>query len=647
MDVGSLYCAPSLESLDPKLSMLFFHDAFTPSPSLECSLALPHRLNKHSAPQIWEISDFLSAEECDALIDRVQASVRPLGRYAPRDRLLAFDVNDRLLDLLQTRLHHSDSLTQRLASHGMVEPYGFAPPTKWHPHMSLNPCLRFTRFRDAQFTTSSQYCRSTFTLLVYLNDSSSETEFLLSDPVTSSGQADLVYCGLTVDEELAHLGTSGRRIHIRPEKGKAVLFDQRLLHKSTPLSDDSPKWVLRADVLLMGSPIETTDGKSTQSASPVFLETQRLCRELFRQAQYLELNDLSVEANALYERCLNLRQAPHLLTAVPVHLRVHLTPLSVARPVPFTSLAFVSRNGRSCTFEASQGLSEVDVWPLIYLSALYMLYQETQSLELEPEEVSDDKKQSGQRQRVVQRDLERVRQKRNQALQRERDQALQRERQRALQGERKRAWANMCAQLSDALELKLGDGPPPLKLRRIESVQKRIAELTEEHGRLTEDTMEAQVEFVEELAESFMEPTWNERDWTASPKPCPAGVTVDLALVKTTFRETLEGSYCGLCDPDDWIDPEEMDILSKSELSVNVGAFVLCATGIQRTYPNGLSGRLSVQAPAVVFNHASCQCEKVWVEKDTVELKHRVWFTFDFSVQGSRITLVAEPHVTV
>ena len=180
------------------------------------------------------IVDFLSPDECQALIAQLEAAGigATAALYPP-----SYRNNDRLV------LDDSDlaaRLYARIAAHApetLVEPAaeGDGQPTIWRRER-LNPRFRCCRYRDGQSFTihrDGEYHagpreRSRLTFMIYLNDGS---EF--------SGGATRYYRDRSGQELLRS---------VTPRRGACIVFDHALWHDGEAVFHGT-KYVLRSDVI--------------------------------------------------------------------------------------------------------------------------------------------------------------------------------------------------------------------------------------------------------------------------------------------------------------------------------------------------------------------------------------------------------------
>jgi hypothetical protein len=170
---------------------------------------------------LFVIHDFLSAEECERLIERSETlgyKVATLnGELVPELR------NNARLIVEDAEL--AGSLWERARP---------LLPERRGPWLvdGLNPRFRFYRYSAAEaFAAHSDGCirlgsfrESKLTFMVYLND------------VAKGGQTRFFGPGAAV------------RFEVRPERGKALVFEHRLIHEGAEVVDGQ-KYVLRSDVM--------------------------------------------------------------------------------------------------------------------------------------------------------------------------------------------------------------------------------------------------------------------------------------------------------------------------------------------------------------------------------------------------------------
>ena len=259
----------SIENLDPKASTIFFCDDSISSSTTPLSLACPLIVdNNEQTVKAWTISNFLSQEECKQIIQVTsQSSDFNVCNYnTDISKLLTFDQNDILLGRLQKRLDN-DRCFQRMQQHGWIQPYGFFSHLyKWdNDTKRINPCLRISKYnigghqdwhRDAQYTCLEQ--RSNYTLLIYLSSSETgDTVFLDVDEsyVQQHNLHRALFSGNTMQKEMQLLHdfkVPTKTYTVKPKAGTAVIFSQRLIHRSRESHVD--KWILRTD--LVASPTQ-------------------------------------------------------------------------------------------------------------------------------------------------------------------------------------------------------------------------------------------------------------------------------------------------------------------------------------------------------------------------------------------------------
>ena len=295
-----------------------------------CTKASRHEMLDY---EIWIIDNFISENQCNNIINACCNKGFEHLEYRNSERLI-FE-NKELTQLIEERLAN-DMFIERL-NLNKVKPYGFDNGVTWSKNTSdINPCLRVNKYnvgqgfdvhRDAQYTESI-IKKSNYTLLIYLNDNNGNTEFFI--PINEYKNN-----GYTVEEELEKFKFA--TFPVIPVTGRAVIFDQRLLHKGN--ITDKTKYVMRTDLLCCG----------VQSSVVEKSRIQDLCKSLFRQAQYQELLEKQqiihkgFNTTKLYEICIGLRQTPNTIS-YPNHLNKHLKNLSINTDITST-LHLASRNG--------------------------------------------------------------------------------------------------------------------------------------------------------------------------------------------------------------------------------------------------------------------------------------------------------------
>lgn len=321
-------------------------------------------LNNHI---IWKIDHFLVDEECDEMIQSCETvGFKKLENYDTHyrdsERLLVFDNNQQLMNTINKRLnkHVLSKLNKE-----KIKPYGFfTNHYEWSDINGVNQCLRISKYnnsngfnyhRDAQYTANDT--RSVYSLVIYLSNTEGDIAF-----VTTTNSHD----GKTIDEEIKYMDKS---ITIKPKKGTALIFDQRLIHKAHPCTE---KYVLRTDLLVSGqkqSHIENIEEKKIMT----------LTQKLFRQAQYYDLNHDN-KAKELYEICISLRQEPSKIK-YPSHLKKLLTPIPLNIPINTTyNLQLVSRNGEEYLYSYDNIDTKADMYNALRICVIFLVNSFTSDL---------------------------------------------------------------------------------------------------------------------------------------------------------------------------------------------------------------------------------------------------------------------------
>ncbi len=331
------------------------------------------------AKGIWEITDFLTHEECDHLIDMTNqvGYTDLLHQYEPEQRdssrVIGFDRDGHLLTAIEQRLTR-DCFPERLSlKENFIVPYGTVNQIQWLTPkedplgIKINPCFRFHHYikgsagfdwhRDSQ-VTFDQTTRSNLTMLIYLTSNrDAKLEFKVpTQPIDN--------LGLTVSQELELLAHKSKSYTIYPAKGSALIFDQRYLHLAHPLVDSDHKYVLRTDLMCHGQKLDSL-------MTPTELKVNQLTRQLFRQAQFYELSgqkDVSKLAGDLYSICLSLRQSPERIQSYESvsHLESYLVQMKFDQPVEIgATLRLLSRSGQAYKFKINSDQAKLTTLMII------------------------------------------------------------------------------------------------------------------------------------------------------------------------------------------------------------------------------------------------------------------------------------------
>lgn len=337
-----------LEKLDKKVSFCLLEKK-----SVDCSYGdIKKRFINDK--MIMEIEDFLSLEDCEEIIKNCgEEHYQNMNSDAIRDcdRILVFDESRCLTEQIEEKIKNifRDKVKK------CAIPVGFNKKgiTYKKYEGKINPCLRISRYidskgfgwhRDVQFTDDKH--RSNYSIIIYLNtNNTGNTVFI--DSIDQE-----LYGGLTIEDEVKQM-ESYSCVNISPKIGKAVIFDQRLIHKSKKISGS--KYVLRSDLLME---IDSDINKMKPLENKIRILTQ----SLFRQAQYYDLiNANSVvknekfDSNKLYEICMSLRLSPELMMEYPAHLEKLIVDIPVNLKIdsknPDIRLNLASRNGKKHVFD--------------------------------------------------------------------------------------------------------------------------------------------------------------------------------------------------------------------------------------------------------------------------------------------------------
>lgn len=341
----------SLETIDKKDYLLFFNNELEEPSELDFKMK---KFCKTKNDKLWIIDNFLSEDECKKIIKTCdEQKFHKLDQiydktFRNSERIIAFETNQILCKNIERRLKHDETFIKRL-SESSYKPYGFGiGNTEWEDYNGeINKCLRFNKYTNSNgfdWHRDSQYCesftkRSTHTILIYLNEDykNGETSFLLPDK-------EVVHCGQTMDEELKIYGDNIHKISVKPKIGRAIIFDQRYIHKGEPI--EGIKYIMRTDLLRQGN-----SGEIEQHNEKMMY---KLTCGIFRQAELYELmcqEDIKYKnlSKELYERSISLRLNPRELS--PMYDKLQEMIKDIKTPVTITeNVKFVSRSGNKYNF---------------------------------------------------------------------------------------------------------------------------------------------------------------------------------------------------------------------------------------------------------------------------------------------------------
>jgi NAD+ synthetase len=213
--------------------------------------------------EIQVIDALLSSPECEALMDEVARQRRvPVGSNG---YLKDFKPGVTKIGSWRSTVY-STELAQRVWER--VQP--FLPPSRvcdsyamtdwcdhptWRP-IGVNPAFRFIWYDkggelvahyDAGFDPGDGTTHTLMSLVLYLNDCDGtyggRTRFI-RDP-----QRDVPYVARDFSDWRREAGSNEVVAAVAPVKGRALLFDHRMLHDSEPWSGTHPKVIIRTDIL--------------------------------------------------------------------------------------------------------------------------------------------------------------------------------------------------------------------------------------------------------------------------------------------------------------------------------------------------------------------------------------------------------------
>ncbi len=323
----------NLEYVDKKEITTFFTDKPKTNIQDKCQITMTNddRLN------IYHIQNFLDKIDCEHIIKRVDDKMLPMN-FRSGSRCITFDSNGKLCNLIQSRLEHTVGGFLKKSN---LQPYGFCLDYTFMQTNNINECLRFNKYekgdsfnfhRDSGYV-KTKYCRSNYTLLIYLNNGfeGGRTSFktyyrrdYYNDQQEESKKHENYLSrncgGKTITNELKHYNsenyycdtdidfprresrysylTRRSNMNFTPTTGSALIFDQRLIHAGKQIVK-GVKYILRTDILTIGTP-------NNDIMTYEYTLAKQVAKLLFRQAQIYEL-DNNPKANELYQRALSLR----------------------------------------------------------------------------------------------------------------------------------------------------------------------------------------------------------------------------------------------------------------------------------------------------------------------------------------------------
>jgi hypothetical protein len=324
---------------------------------------------------------FMSSDECDSIIESVENAGFEESNYNDRDASRVIFIEKRMEEILTKRVDKIMSKSKFDRYFRYAFPYGFYDKQYGMGFKRLNPCFRVSKYvdsngfawhRDAQYTERShvfsssdddsdddinvikqntnkeksgypsQYERSAYSLVVFLTDNDDgELSFILNKPVEQKGY--------TIKQELEMLGEL-HTTSIKPTKGYAVMFDQKLIHMANNVS--GTKYVMRTD-LVYEQYYDDYNPHELSQYDPV----RNFTKQLFRQAELLEVfntdrNDLDInrKISEIYEICTSIRMSNIESIDELMHLTHYLEPIQYESGES-TSVKLLSYSGGCYEYE--------------------------------------------------------------------------------------------------------------------------------------------------------------------------------------------------------------------------------------------------------------------------------------------------------
>lgn len=209
------------------------------------------------------IDNLLSSHECDALMEEVARQRRvPVGTngylkdFTPGTTKVgswrATAYSEELAARIWERIAPFLAPIRLFDEYAMTDWKGHAV---WRP-VGVNPAFRYIWYDkggelvvhyDAGFNPGDGATHTLMSLVLYLNDCDpqcgGQTRFI-KDPQRELPYAERDFADWTRDAQSNEVIAA-----VAPTKGRALLFDHRLLHDSEPWSGTTPKVIIRTDVL--------------------------------------------------------------------------------------------------------------------------------------------------------------------------------------------------------------------------------------------------------------------------------------------------------------------------------------------------------------------------------------------------------------
>ena len=262
--------------------------------------------------KLFLFKNLLSKKDCNTIIAKCeQQELQEMESHyksgRTNSRLVVFDPNFSSFLWEKVKEVLEGIYTQQEVE---LRPLGFDVLRGSWEFSGINQAIRFNKYdserkeffephRDSQFCPSGDE-RSLLSVVIYLNERfrGGETKFYF--PKDTS-----ICCkGLTMKEEFEMHGGLGNGydvVTVKPKCGNAIIFNQNIIHESSPMIGRNDKFIIKTDVML-----RRRNEKCGFTVSAEEKDDYLSCLNTFREAQQAELGAIGTAAG-LYEKCLSIR----------------------------------------------------------------------------------------------------------------------------------------------------------------------------------------------------------------------------------------------------------------------------------------------------------------------------------------------------